>query len=132
MIVDPATGIPYIITKEQEDTTKVFRFPEVPAGGAPPVTLIHVTDLPTQIRIVTGADLSADGRRLLVRTYPNIYAFTRQPEDAFETIFAAKPCTIEPASEPQGEAIAFAKGDATIYTVSEGPYPAIHRSSCSW
>ncbi|RME55335.1 MAG: PE family protein, partial [Deltaproteobacteria bacterium] len=131
LIVDPATGIPYILTKEQEGAAQVFRFPERPSPSPESVMLLHVGELPPEIRIVTGADVSPDGLRLLVRTYVGIHEFTRTPSEPFEALFSASPCAIDPAAEPQGEAISYAEGDEAIYTISEGPFPPIHRASCA-
>ncbi len=75
-------------------------------------------------RLITGADMSPDGRFLVVRTYLSAWAFPRVPGEPWQDTFDRAPCQVPTGPEGQGEAIAW---DATgIWTVAEGEGVPLH------
>jgi len=81
------------------------------------------------IRIVTAADLSADGSRLLVRTYTDAFEY-RLDGPVEERLSEIEPSVVPTAFEIQGEAIAYAP-EGGYWHVSEGNEPTIYQVSCA-
>ena len=66
-----ADGIPYIISKEQSGAV-LYRFPELKAGTKQ--VLERVGEI-AEARLVTGAGISEDGKRLAVCTYNSLWVY---------------------------------------------------------
>ena len=128
LIVHPSTGALYIITKVN-GPAGVYRFPSSAAGAAVQ-TLVRIATMNIG-GLVTAADLSEDGRRMLVRTFPAVQEY-RLPEGArFESIFN-QPRIILPnagAAEPKSESICFDLQDLDFFTSNEGNPAPIHQTS---
>lgn len=71
--------------------------------------------------IVTGADISADGRTVALRTYQTVWIY-QSPSDASAGWFNVSPCEAPIVPEPQGEAVAIRQNSETLelITISEG------------
>ena len=74
---------------------------------------------------MTAADLSADGRRLILRSYGGLYEYVLGEGQDFEKIFRAKPVALMPPWEIQPEAVCYTPG-GSIVTTSEGKGAAIY------
>ncbi len=74
-------------------------------------------------RLVTGADLRADGRQVLVRVYTGTYAYSLAPGQTPADLGAVQPIRAAsgPLSELQGEAVGYAADGLSFFTVSEVP-----------
>jgi len=126
LVVHPLTGDAYILSKRTDGACRVFRCPkpwrsdrvvelesagELRRGRAAPIATM-----------VTGADLSRDGRRLVVRTYRCGWEWTlpsgASPRD-FAALIRTEPALVELAAEPQGEAICYSAAGDALLTVSE-------------
>ena len=129
LLVDPETAIPYIVTKEEQGTTTVYRFPASPIPFET-VALEAVSVLGT-VSFLTGGDVSPDISRIVLRNYLVGFEYTRLPGEAFHEMFLRPPCNQSLALEPQGEALAVGPSGMAIYTVSEGAYVPIHRADCA-
>lgn len=81
----------------------------------------------TPFASVTGADLSADGSVLAVRTYGSVRLFERTEGADLATVLAGEPCTGPVPVETQGEAIAVAPNASAYYTLPEGARPRLSR-----
>jgi PKD repeat protein len=133
-LVDPQTGDVYIVTKENDGHSSVFRA-ACPANGAA-VTLTLVASLVFGAEplpgsaLATGGDVSPDGTRVLIRTYSHVFMFLRPDGDALAQAFAAPPHAMPAPPEGQGEAIAFSPDGWSYYTLSEGTSQWIYRSDC--
>lgn len=116
LLVDPATGDIYIITKEGFNVS-VFRMTYPQSTTA--VNDANFLGTIPYFNIV-GADISADGKEILMKSYPAIYFWKRKEN---ESIYAAlsRSRDVSPAYEiePQGEAIGFDKEQNGFYTLSE-------------
>lgn len=129
--VHPTTGDGYVFTKRIEGGTDVYRLP-APWTADKVNTLVRIArlDLPANTslaRIVTGADISPDGRRLVLRCYMNgfVWPLRDVASTPFEDQLAERPAPLALAAEPQGEAICFTADSRAILTVSEGATPPI-------
>jgi hypothetical protein len=125
--VDPRTGDAYVFTKRFDGACHVYRF-AAPWDAAAVTTLERVGKLrfppaAALARMVTGADISPDGTRLVTRSYVGGWEWRlakRDAADAFALVFEQMPTTLELATEPQGEALCFSADGKALLTVSEG------------
>jgi len=128
LLVDPDTGIPYIVTKAVSPNTNVYRFPGTPVGGVT-VVLEKVTTL-TARALLTGGDAAADGSRVVLRDYVAAYDYPRAALGSFADIFSQNPCLLSLAPEAQGESLAMGPSGLELFTASEGQGAPIHKSIC--
>ena len=95
-----ADGIPYIVTKEQSSAV-LFRFPTMKADSKQ--TLERVGEF-TDARLVTGAGVSPDGKRLAVCTYNALWVY-HADDGNISGMIQSKPWILQ--HNFQGEAICF-------------------------
>ncbi|MGB3008458.1 MAG: hypothetical protein WBC06_18220 [Chitinophagaceae bacterium] len=120
-LIDPSTKDIYIITKR-----------DVPAGiyklsypYSSMNTVILVTTLP--FFGITGAALSFNGKEIIIRTYLNLYLFSRTTGQSIEKALQSKYIILPYISEPQGEAVTFANDNSGFFTLSEkGVAPGVN------
>jgi hypothetical protein len=123
LLVDPKNGRPYVITKTMSSSGGVYRFP-LPLRPKEKVTLEKVpgkaVDQISNLLMVTGAAVSPDGRRVVIRTYFGAYELSRASSGGnFETIFKSELTTIKLPLLRQGEAIGYSLDGRSIVTTSE-------------
>jgi len=130
--VDPATGDFYLAAKEtlEDGTCRLFRKAAPHVASTTPVLLEEVARVPTLPP--TGADMSADGSILILRTYFGGVLYFRAPGQAVAAAVSAEPCEL-PAfpNEPQGEAVTIDPDVTGYVTVSEyrsGTPQDLHRT----
>lgn len=129
LFVDPATGIPYLITKEPGGSAGVvYRFPGSLDSGEP-ATLERVAILPGRASL-TGGDITRDGTWIVLRDYFAAYAYTRPAKGGIAEAFASPPRTLPLATEEQGESLGLSASGSSIYTASEGRKAPIHKTEC--
>lgn len=117
--LDPTNELFYIIRKE---SGKMWRTPIKWGSDDASMTLVRDVDInsnPNQV--IVGADMSADGRELLLKYYGTVRYYCRQPgESMAEILSTAEPVELPYSREPRGEAVAFAASRAEgYYTLSE-------------
>jgi hypothetical protein len=80
-------------------------------------------------RLVTGAAISPSGRRVVIRSYTELYFFIRKDDRQLTQDGAA--CWLGPL-EPQGEGVAFLDEDTLVLTseAARGQPSPIHRVKC--
>ena len=133
LFVDPVTTDVFIITKQLSGQSKVLRAATVGAVPAVPLTMEQVgaivvpatppydpnATMALPSTMVTGADISPDGRTVLVRTYQQVLAFERAEGQTVGDALAGPPCSAPQVAEPQGEAIAFSATGDRYFTAGE-------------
>ena len=74
-------------------------------------------------RMITSADLSPDGRRVLIRVYTGIYEYRLAEPYALSTLDEIEPIRIAlgPINEPQGEALSYGWRGEGVWSISESP-----------
>ncbi len=126
LMVDPSNGALVVVTKSFSGRSGVY-VAERPAAGA-------VTTLRRRARLnlgagqaVTAADVSGDGRTIVVRTYDSVYLWRRRSGERVATAMRRKPCSPRASLvlEGQGETIALTRGAGAFYTVPEGVAPVV-------
>ena len=126
MYVEPDGAI-MLITKGRRGGVLAFRVPAVSWQNRR-VTAVRVDSLPIKPslltgRVVTDAAISPDERRVAVRTYREVWFFTRESDGRLAPDPRHPACDIA-GLEPQGEGLDWWDGDTLILTSERGMYPA--------
>ncbi|RMF84909.1 MAG: hypothetical protein D6744_02255 [Planctomycetota bacterium] len=126
LVVDPRSGDGYIITKEETQPARVYRF-AAPWRADAAVTLEHVGELkfppaPPLMTMVTAADISPDGRRLATRSYGFGWEWMLPAPGDVRGLLRSEallPQRLDLAGELQGEALAYTADGEALVTISE-------------
>ncbi|MGI5241385.1 hypothetical protein [Dactylosporangium sp. CA-139066] len=125
-------GRPVIITKDPVGEVYTLNEP-LPANNANPAALTRAGSFKPQATgtsnpygivgtaVVTGAAMSPDGNRAVVRTMSDAYEFDVTDGDVIAAITTGTPRITPLPSEPQGEAIAYSEDGQDFLTVSDQP-----------
>jgi hypothetical protein len=116
LMVDPLNADLYIVSK-REASNRVYRF-KAPLENGKTYTGVEVARI--NISGLDGGDISADGRRILIRNGSQVYLWLRAAGESVGTTLARAPVKVPTASEPQGEAVCWDKNGIDYYTISEG------------
>lgn len=116
--IDPIDGAPYVLTKENSTTCRLFRYP-LPLDAAVEKTLVLETTLTGMPVLCTGAAISQDGRWVLVRNTTQIRAWPRADGASFASAFRNPACTTLHGIG-QAEAIAIDPTGRGLFAISEG------------
>jgi hypothetical protein len=127
LLVDPASGEMFIVTKDASGTAQVFRAPANLAGGSS-TTLASVGTVSLgSAGPVTAADVTPAGDVVGLRTYFAVRFFPRIAGTPLAQSFRPQAsCAGATASEAQGEALGFTRDGRGYVTASEGAHPALH------
>ncbi|MEO6987476.1 MAG: hypothetical protein ABI239_02395, partial [Aquihabitans sp.] len=124
LLVDPLTGDLFVISKQWDrSVTGLYRLPAdtVAAEVAPQgiTTMARVADV-ADAGLVTGADISANGTLVALRTYADVRLWNRDPDETLAETLAEPPTCTRLVREPQGEAVSFGADGRSLVTISEG------------
>jgi hypothetical protein len=138
LMVHPRTGRLFVITKSYFGTATVYAGPAEPSTGSTnlltEVASFRLTPSGTpggpvgpvgQVS-VTGADISPDAERVVVRTYTDAYEWAVRDGDV-AAAFAGEPTRTALPETEQGEAIAYDTDGRSWVTTSEGNGAPVHR-----
>jgi len=122
LIVHPNTGDIYILTKRISGAAGVYRLKANYATDKTN-TLEKIGDFSVPAipnGFLTGGDVSADGKRVVICDYFNAYEIML-PENAkkFDEIWQQKPVVIQLGERQQGEAICYSLDGESIFATSE-------------
>lgn len=92
--------------------------PESVEGFSEPVVLDRVAELP--LRIVTAADISPDGRRLVAATYGDAWQYVRGADEGWAEALARPGTSVALGPRGQSETIAFGGDGLTLWLTAEG------------
>jgi hypothetical protein len=129
LLVHPASGDIYILTKSREQPSSVFKlkpvFGEQEVQTAQKVAEIKVPSIP--FGLLTGGDISPDGRRVVLCDYSNGYELTLPAGTAsFEAIWQQPAVVIDLGDRETGESVTYsASGDAILATMEKKGSPII-------
>jgi hypothetical protein len=125
-------GRPVIITKDPVGEVFTLKEP-LPANNANPAELTRAGSFKPQTTgtanpygivgtaVVTGAAMSPDGKRAVVRTMSDAYEFDVTEGDVVTAITTGTARITPLPSEPQGESIAYSQDGTEFLTVSDQP-----------
>ena len=114
MLLDPITTDLFILSKGDYSTLYRAAFPQ---SVKKPTMMTRQLVLP--FSKVTSANISTDGREILIRTYKRLFYYKRQPGESITDALKRPPHFLPLADEPQGEAIGWAIDGSGYYTASE-------------
>lgn len=122
LFVQPQTGDVYILTKRLSGAAGVYKLANnLDAGKVNRLEKIADFTVPAiPDGFLTGGDISADGRRVVICDYFDAYEIVL-PETAknFDEIWQQVPTVIHLGAREQGEAVAYSADGAAIYATSE-------------
>jgi hypothetical protein len=117
MMVHPETGDIYIVTKESKGPAASYRI----AANSNKAEKIGELSVPAgPPGMLTGGDISPDGKRLVISDYFAAYEFAIADDSSdFESIWRSTPTVIEMGARKQGEAISYSPDGRSIFATSE-------------
>jgi hypothetical protein len=136
LLVDPADGTFYIVTKDADGKSGVYAAAKTSMGGAPRV-LRRIADLDVQSLAnqasgsslqTTGGDIAPDRSRVVIRTYDRAFEW-RLGALPLDAALDAVPLSVALPTTQQGEAITYSADSADLFTSSEGRFAPVHRIS---
>ncbi len=122
LLVHPQTGDIYVVTKRLTGAAGVYKlkagYDQTKVSKLEKITDISVPAVPEGL--LTGGDISPDGRRVVLCDYFGAYEFIL-PENAknFDDIWKETPQKIELGTREQGEAIGYSADGNSIFATSE-------------
>jgi hypothetical protein len=128
LLVHPTTGDLYVVTKAA-DSAGVYKL-AAPFDSSGVNTFARVATLRGPAffgALVTGADISSDGRRVALCDYASGYELTL-PEGSknFDDVWTQKPTLVPLGARKQGESVCYSLDGAALLATSEGtPAPLI-------
>ncbi|AHM63367.1 putative lipoprotein [Flammeovirgaceae bacterium 311] len=114
-LVDAGTKDIYIITK-RDDTALIYRLAH-PYSYTDMNTPVLVGELP--YTGVVSAAQSPDGSEIIIKTYTNLYHYTREAGQPLEEALKKSFTSLAYVLEPQGEAVTFSNDNKGFFTLSE-------------
>ena len=129
LAVHPSTGDLYVITKTRNPTAAagVYKL-------ASPYSLAAVNTLRKvgEVRVpslfpgmITGADISPDGSRIVLCDYFNAFELVSDSGGIPDEVWKQKPAVVRLGSRPQGEAVCYTLNGRSILATSEGSPSAV-------
>lgn len=132
VMVHPTTKDIYIITKTRSGPASVFRIANDDLGlekiVAKKVAVVSVPSIPPGL--LTGGDISPDGRRIVLVDYLGAYEFSVAKQDGdFLSAFIGNPTLIRFGKRTQGESITYSNDGTSLFGTSEGVNPPLIRAT---
>jgi hypothetical protein len=115
LFIDAATSDLYVVTK-REKPVHVYQI-KYSSSVIDTVTAREVGALP--LYEIVAADLSADGKDLIMKNYSHIYYWANSEGKSIPELLKQNPVEIPYHPEPQGESLAWARDNSGFYTLSE-------------
>jgi hypothetical protein len=126
LMVDPISGDIYIISK-RDKKNNIYCLPAERFNDKE-FELEKAGEL--NFTSSVAGDISADGNQILIKSYLNIYYWTRKPGESIEQALSREPLMLIYNPEPQGEAIGFQPDGKAYFTISEKRFdinPTLYR-----
>ena len=128
LMVHPQSGDIFVITKNDSGPAAVYRIPgefDV-ARNINAVKVARITLPAVPNGLVTGGDISPDGRRVILCDYRQAYEFELSAlVSDFDEIWKQKPYAFEIGRRKTGEAVCYSVDGNEIFATSEGKNPSI-------
>lgn len=123
LMVEPASGDIYVVTKRISGPAGVYRvkpdFNSSEGQRAEKVAEVSVPAIPNGL--ITGGDISFDGRRMVICDYAQAYEWSL-PEKAanFDEIWNQEPSRIDLGRRKGGESVCYSPNALSVFATSEG------------
>ncbi|MCA9228051.1 MAG: hypothetical protein KDA47_20660 [Planctomycetales bacterium] len=115
--VDAAAGEVLLVSKVFGLSCRVYRVELDWKSRESKRTAALVASL--SLPLATAADISSDGRRMLVATYLDGYEYSRRKDESWKDALSRKPRAVSLPRRAQGEAACYAADGRAIYLTSE-------------
>ncbi|MCC6729754.1 MAG: hypothetical protein IT208_10495 [Chthonomonadales bacterium] len=129
LLVHPASGEVFVISKEESGVSGAYRLP-MPLARDRTVTAERVATIrftnPLEFgghavgRLATGGDFSRDGRHVAIRTYAEAFEWSLRPGQALGEALRARPRTRGVPFLGQFEALTYDSDNRSLLTTAEG------------
>lgn len=135
LLVDPANGDIYIVTKDFDGGSLVYRAPAPQDESVATVMelvaelTLALPDMPGLFLTATGGDVSPDGSAILITAYSGAFWWPRAKSAPFWEAFSGDPCPAPIVPLAMMEAIGFDTETDGYYTIPEGTHAPIHHYS---
>lgn len=126
LMVHPVTGDIYVLTKRHDAPSSVYKIkPEFGSTVvAEKIAEVKVPAVPNGL--LTGGDISPDGKHVAICDYFAGYELTLPPGDKnFDDVWKQTPVAIDLGERKQGEAIGYGTDGNTLFATSEGKHPPL-------
>ena len=119
LMVQPATGDIYVLTKRVDGPSFVFKL--APQFGSTVVAQkVGEVSLPAVPNgLLTGGSISPDGKRVFLCDYNAGYELQLGNASNFDEIWKSKPIPVDLGDRKQGEAVTFSSDGSAIFATSE-------------
>ena len=128
LMVHPATGDIYVLTKRRKGPSGVYKIKPV-FGSGDVQTVARIADLQVPsipVGLLTGGDISPDGHRVAICDYLDGYELTLPAGDTnFDDIWRQQPVRLDLGPRDTGEAIAYSPDGLELYATTENPNPPV-------
>lgn len=114
LMIDPIAHGMYILSK-REDSIHFYKIDYPYAAD----TLTGRFRVKLPFKNICAADISADGKEVIIKDYDNIYYWQRPDGGPISKLLQTPPTQLAYVRERQGEAITFARDGSGFYTLSE-------------
>jgi hypothetical protein len=128
LMVHPRTGDLWLVTKVNKGSSRVYMLPAPRRMGEFSMRFVGTVEVGTMIpgsQMITGGDISPDGKFVVLRSYTAAYEFAVPSK--FENWIKSAPRRIDTTQEGQGEAICYARDGRSLMTTSEGSPCPVNR-----
>lgn len=116
LMIDPISNNFYVLSK-RESRVNLYKL-STPLSTSETMTAEKVIEaLPFSLAVA--ANISQDGKEILVKNYDNVFYWQRTPGTTIEDVLKQTPKRLPYESEPQGEAITFNREGTGYFTISE-------------
>lgn len=125
LLIDPWSHHMYIATKRDAKTT-LYKA-KFPFDSSKTTTLEKVAQLP--FNGIVGGDISSDGKHIVLKTYLQIFMWTRNEGETVQKALSRPPKMLPYTQENQGEAFCWSSNFQRYYTISEGTNAPVFKGS---
>ncbi len=115
LMIDPLSHDVFVISK-REERIRLYQISAPLISGDTTIAEFK-NELP--LAWIVAADISADGKEVLIKDYDNIFYWKRSTEESIPELLKTEPTVLQYEREPQGEAIAWNRDGSGFYTLSE-------------
>ncbi|MGI9106091.1 MAG: hypothetical protein ACR2G4_07580 [Pyrinomonadaceae bacterium] len=133
LLVHPQTGVLYIVTKTAAEVAGIYKLaPPFSASGVNVLRRVGEVKVPALFgSLITGGDISPDGKRVILCDYFGGYELILPPHASasFDLIWKETPQVVDLGTRQQGEAVCYSLDGKSILATSEKrPTPLIEVS----
>ncbi len=125
LLVDPVTGDLFVVTKDLQGRSAVYRdVAPLEAGGRRRSSTCSRW-ISASAGLATGGDVSSSGDTIVIRTYTAVYVWGRRPGESVGAALGRDPCRAPRPRDAMGEAIGLDPDGAGYTTTVEGEHAVL-------